>query len=290
MIELLPGSFNKALEARGFTPRTQKVYRYHAGCLLDFFNAPADELETGDLQDWIVYTRTELCWKPSTVNSAMSAVRILYEAIGRQSVTKGIRNLRHDTPEPTVLSAEEVSAIFAAADTNTLRCAIALLYGAGLRISELLALRFEDIDSGRSVLRIQRPKNRHARDAILPATALALLRQQWLERRAHAPITLGDLVFVSRKGTALSRAVIASALAKSAVIANVRKRVYPHLLRHSFATTLIESGVDMSFVQKLLGHHSLTSTGRYIHLTSAARLGITSPVDSASFPVAARRR
>jgi integrase/recombinase XerD len=99
-------------------------------------------------------------------------------------------------------------------------------------------------------------------------------------RRGLGPVRVEDPIFVSRKGKVLRRDVIATQLVRCAERAGIRKRVYPHLLRHSFATSLIGSGVDVTTVQKLLGHRSLSSTARYVHLTAATRPGLVSPIDT----------
>lgn len=278
-MELVPASFKTVLASRGFRNNSVRLYTYYATALLEYFSADPLRIGACDIGEWIVYAQTELKWNPRTVNVALAAFRILFESLGMPSVMAGVRNLRFDHTEPVVLSGSEVVALIDAATTVTLRTAIALLYGSGLRISELLALRFEDIDSGRGVLRIERTKNRHARDAILPSLALSLLRDIWKFRRANGAVSLADFVFISRKGKQIQRLVIATALLRCAEAAGVTKHVYPHLLRHSFATSLIEQGMDIATVQRLLGHRSLSSTAHYIHLTAASRPGIKSPLD-----------
>jgi site-specific recombinase XerD len=279
-MELVPQAFKIVLASRGFRENSVRLYAYYAALLLNYFGCGPRKLDARDVLEWIGYAQNELKWKPRTVNVALAAFRILFDATSRSSVMVGIRNLRFDHPEPRVLSGAEVARIFAASNTATMRAAVALLFGAGLRISELLALRFVDIDSARGVLRIDRTKNRHARDALLPIRALPLLRTLWRVRRAAGGVDLKDLVFVSRAGKALRRDVIASALVQCAETSGVTKRVYPHLLRHSFATSMIEQGTDVTTVQKLLGHRSLSSTARYVHLTAASRAGIKSPLDT----------
>ena len=283
-MELIPAPFKTALASRGFRANSIRLYSYYGLVLLEYFGVGARKVESRDVLEWIVYAQTELQWNPRTVNVALAAFRILFESVGRPAVMAGIRNLRFDHPEPVVLSGSEVASLFVAATTLTTRTAVALLYGSGVRISELLALRFEDVDSARGVLRIARPKNRHARDAILPSLGLSLLRQLWRLRSKHGTVALADFVFVSRAGKPLRRDVVGTALVRCAEVAGVQKRVYPHLLRHSFATSLIEHGTDVTTVQKLLGHRSLSSTARYVHLTAATRPGIKSPVDMLPLP------
>jgi site-specific recombinase XerD len=278
-MELIPSSFTTMVNARGLTHNSVRLYTYYSTTLTEYFGVGPRRLETSDVLEWIPYAQSELGWNPRTVNLALASFRILFESVGRPAVMAGVRNLRFDHPEPVILSGSETAALFKATQTLTMRTGVSLLYGAGLRISEMLTLRFRDIDSSRGVLRIERPKNRHARDAILPSTSLRLLRETWTARRARGSVTIDDPVFVSRNGKTLHRSVVATELARSAERAGIRKRVYPHLLRHTFATSLIENGVDIATVQRLLGHRSLSSTTRYIHLTAATWADLKSPID-----------
>lgn len=278
-MELIPSSFTAIVKARGLTHNSIRLYTYYCSTLVEYFGVGPRKIDASDVLEWIPYAQSELEWNPRTINLALASFRYLFESVGRTSVMAGVRNLRFDHPEPVVLAASETAALFRATQTLTMRTSVSLLYGAGLRISEMLALRFRDIDSSRGVLRIERPKNRHARDAILPSASLGLLREVWKARRALGPVALQDPIFVSRKGKILHRSVIATELVRTAERAGIQKRVYPHLLRHSFATSLIEAGVDLAIVQRLLGHRSLSSTVRYIHLTAATWAGLVSPID-----------
>lgn len=278
-MDLIPLAFKTTLDARNHRPGTITLYLRAAGLLLGYFGTSAEHIEKHDVLEWIGYAQSELAWKPRTINVALAAFRVLFESVGCLPVMDGVRKLRVDHPEPVVLSTSEVGGMLAAASTVTVRAAIMLLYGSGLRVSELLALRFADIDSARGVVVLEHTKNRHARHALLPVRAVPLLREIWRWRRAHGGVAREDLIFVSRAGRALGRDVVARALVACAERAGVHKRVYPHLLRHSFATHMIERGTDVTTVQKLLGHRSLSSTARYVHLTAATRAGLKSPVD-----------
>jgi len=136
-----------------------------------------------------------------------------------------------------------------------------LLYGAGLRVSEMLALVAGDIDSTRMVIHVRDTKNRHDRIVPLPPAALEALRTYWRESRPK-----GKLLFASphrpARGHALTRAAVHLALRAAVERAGLTLRVYPHLLRHAFATHLLEIGTDLRTVQILLGHRSLQNTTR----------------------------
>jgi site-specific recombinase XerD len=154
----------------------------------------------------------------------------------------------------------------------------ALLYGAGLRVGELLRMRVADVDSARRVLHVREAKNRHDRVVPLPDRVVPMLREYWTSYRSR--LSRDGLLFPGRYGsTTMVRNAVHRALHTAAEAAGLRKHVYPHLLRHSFATHMLEAGADIRTVQILLGHRSLDSTARYTHLTEARRARIRSPLD-----------
>ena len=152
------------------------------------------------------------------------------------------------------------------------------LYDAGLRVSEMLALVAGDIDSKRMVIHVRDTKNRHDRIVPLPPTALEALRTYWRESRPKGKLLLASPHRPAR-GHALTRAAVHLSLRAAVERAGLKLRVDPHLLRHAFATHLLEIGTDLRTVQILLGHRSLHSTARYTHLSEARRATLRSPLD-----------
>jgi site-specific recombinase XerD len=211
-----------------------------------------------------------------TVNVAIASLRFLFTTLGRPEVMQNIPNVRKQHRAPDVLSGSEVERLLAASADIRHRAIFTLMYGAGLRVSELLALKVHDIDSQRMVVHVRNTKNRHDRIVPLSPRMLHALRDYWIERRPK-----GVLLFPGLGGTKpLSRDAVGLAIRVTARRAGIDKKVHPHLLRHAFATHMLELGADLRTVQILLGHRSLSSTTRYTHLTEARRRTLSSPVEA----------
>ncbi len=182
---------------------------------------------------------------------------------------------RRHRPLPTVLSLDEVGALLGAVRVDRYQAVVMVLYGAGLRISEALALEVTDIDGARGVILVRNGKGNKAREAKLSPVLYAWLRRYWSRERPPLPY-----LFASRKtGKPPYAETIRTALARAAKAAWIGKRVTPHVLRHSFATHLLEQGTDVRVVGALLGHASLTSTARYAQVTEKLVRQTPSPLD-----------
>ena len=140
-----------------------------------------------------------------------------------------------------------------------------LLYGAGLRVSEMLALVAGDIDSKRMVIHVRDTKNRHDRIVPLPPAALEALRTYWRESRPKGKLLFAS-PYLAARGHALSRVAVHKALQRAAERAGLTLNVYPHLLRHSFATHLLGGGADLRVIQEMLGHADISTTQIYTHV------------------------
>lgn len=182
---------------------------------------------------------------------------------------------RCHSPLPTVLSMREVGALIAAIRHPCYQAIAMVMYGAGLRISEALALQVTDIDGARGVIRVRHGKGDKAREAKCSQTLYQWLRQYWARQRPPAPY-----LFASRStGKPPQAETVRQALALAAKQAGIGKRVIPHVLRHSFATHLLEQGTDVRVVQALLGHGSLNTTARYTRVTRKLVRQTPSPLD-----------
>lgn len=215
-----------------------------------------------------------------TRNIALAAVRFLFSAtLRRPEVVAGIRRARTQPTVPTILSGSEMAQLLASLRSVTYRAMVATLYGTGLRVSEMCALRIEDIDSRRMQLRIPDAKtgDRYAR---LTPAVLKELRAYY---RQHRP--KGPYLFPGRgTGRPITRVAVAKALATVSQELGLRKRIHPHLLRHAFAVHLLELGTDLRTVQLLLGHRCLRSTTRYLQLSRAQLARAPSPIDLIGSP------
>jgi len=181
---------------------------------------------------------------------------------------------------PTVLSVEEVRLLLQAASAPKYKAAFALAYGAGLRVSEVVALKVGDIDSKRMLLRVERGKGGKDRHAMLSPPLLELLRAWWREGRRRNLLLPGGWLFPGRDPVEpLSARQLCRVVRAAAQAAGINKRVSPHTLRHSFATHLLEQGVDIRVIQTLLGHAKLDTTALYTRVANATIRAVTSPLD-----------
>ena len=174
---------------------------------------------------------------------------------------------RQETRLPEVLSFEEVSKLFSCVETAVSRMILQTMYGAGLRLMEAVSLKKSDIDSERMVIRVRQGKGRRDRYVTLSATLLDTLREYYKSSRPK-----GEWLFANRKGTgAIDHSAVQRACSLAARKAGLRKRVTTHTMRHSFATSLLEEGVDLRTIQILLGHRSLNTTAIYLHVAVGAK-------------------
>lgn len=264
------------LVLRGFAKATCEGYLRCARAFVAHFGRSADELGSEQVRSWVLWLLTVKKRDAATVNVAIAALRHLFASLGRPEVMLGIRGVRKQYREPDVLSGSEVERLLEASVDLKHRAIFTLLYGAGLRVEELLALTVSDIDSHRMVVHVRNTKNRHDRIVPLSPRMLQALREYWKARRPK-----DTLLFPGRgRDKHLTRAAVAFAIRKTARSAGIDKKVHPHLLRHAFATHLLELGADLRTVQILLGHRSLSSTLRYTHMTEARRLTLRSPIEA----------
>jgi site-specific recombinase XerD len=217
-------------------------------------------------------------------NRIMTGVKFLLRVtLRRHDLAAEIYHLKEPQRVPLVLSRDEVRHLLAAAPSLKLRAMLSLAYGCGMRAGEVVRLRAGDIDSAQGIIRIVQSKGRKDRNVMLPVEILSLLRDWWKERptRKDAGVPLADRwLFPSRVGRGclttrqfarLFRAVVAAA--------GISKPVTLHTLRHSFATHLLERGVDIRVIQALLGHAKLTTTAGYTRVATGMIADVASPLD-----------
>jgi site-specific recombinase XerD len=268
--------FGRDLALAGYAKSTQLTYVRTAERLSSRFGRPLASLSREDLRSYVeeIVARGK---SASSVIIQLCALRFLYRKTLGQPERISFVSLprRRHRPLPTVLSLEEIGALLAAVRVPRYQAVVMVLYGAGLRISEALSLEVTDIDGSRGVIRIRHGKGNKAREAKLSPALYAWLRQYWGRERPPLPYLFG-----SRKtGKPPLDATIRKALARAAKAAWITKHVTPHVLRHSFATHLLEHGTDVRVVGVLLGHASLQTTARYGRVTEKLVRQTPSPLD-----------
>jgi site-specific recombinase XerD len=264
------------LKLRGYSEGTVGVYLSHAKKFVAHFMKPPTELGEPDVRTFLLHLK-ERRLAPPTLRTYRAAIDFLYSTtLGRPEVVAGIpwpRNGHRKLPD--ILSLDEVAEVLGAIDSIQHRAQLMTVFGAGLRIRESCTLQVPDIDSRRGLMRIRQGKGGKDRYVMLPARVLEILRAYW--RQVRPP---GPYLFPGRDPDQPIRPeTVRQALRKAMDKTSIRKHVTPHSLRHSFATLLLEDGVDIRTIQALLGHSSIRSTALYTRVSATHVAGVKSPID-----------
>ena len=264
------------MQLRNLTPETQKNYIHHVAAFARYFGKSPDQLDLEAIRQYQLYLVNERKLSPETINQFISAVKFLYLVTLEMPWTdEYFPRIRRPHKLPVVLSQEEVLAFFDHIPGLKFRAALMVCYGAGLRVSEAVALKIADVDSLRMLLRVEQGKGQKDRYAMLSARLLEVLRRYY---RAVRP--QGDYLFPSwKKDHHLCTTSLQTACREAALRAGIRKRVTVHTLRHSFATHLLENGNDIRTIQVLLGHSQIDTTARYTFVSPQVIAGTVSPLD-----------
>lgn len=264
------------LRLQNFRPGTQVQYLRCARKLAEHFMRSPEELGKEDVRGYLLYLLRVRNLSPSSMKVHIASLKFLYEiTLGRPDVVEWVRMPRMPKKLPQVLSGSEVEAVIDAVKSVKYRAVVMTTYAAGLRVSEACRLRVADIDSTRMLIRVQEGKGGHDRYVMLSERLLQGLREYFRSERPQ-----GEYLFPGRKpGSAVTpdsvREVLRAAVGKS----GVKKRVSPHVLRHSFATHLLEGGADIRTIQVLLGHRSIKSTQLYAQVSTRHIARTKSPLD-----------
>ena len=233
-------------------------------------------------QQHLVEIGTSIC----TRNQTMTGVKFLFRVtMRRHDLVAEIFSLKEPVKVPLVLSKKEVKRILAMAPSQKARVMLSLAYGCGMRAGEVVRLKVGDIDSAQQIIRIVQAKGRKDRNVMLPADILGLLREWWKERPTGQDKDVSGperVLFPGYRGEHLSARQISRLFKEAAREAGITKPVTLHTLRHSFATHLLERGVDIRVIQALLGHTKLTTTARYASVATGMIAAVDSPLDDLS--------
>jgi integrase/recombinase XerD len=282
-ISLLRQRMIDDMTARRFKDKVQKDYVRHVRTFTAFLGRSPDTATSEDLRRFQLHMAQQQIGA-ATINSAISALRFFFtETLERPDLVRPLRLLNEPRRAPVVLSPEEVARLLQAAPGLKYKAALSVAYGAGLRVSEVAHLKVSDIDSQRMTLRVEQGKGQRDRYVMLSPHLLQLLREWWKAARPQVWLFPGQNPINPVTPRQLNRAVTA---AKD--LAGISKRVSPHTLRHSFATHLLEQGVDIRVIQVLLGHAKLETTALYTRVATATVRDIKSPLDRLGVDLASR--
>ena len=215
------------------------------------------------------------------MNSIVSALRFFFtQTLDRPDLARRLVRVSHPRKLPVVLSLDEVARLLNATTCLKHQAALSVAYGAGLRVAEVSTLKISDIDSERMLLRVERGKGGQYRNAMLSGDLLALLRQWWKVGRQQGVMHRDGWLFPGQHACKpISTRQLHRIVVEAAHAAGIAKRVGPHTLRHSFATHLLEDGVDIRVIQALLGHAKLENTAFYTTVATRTVRAVVSPLD-----------
>ncbi|MDH3475809.1 MAG: site-specific integrase [Rhodospirillales bacterium] len=240
--------------------------------------ATADDIRRFQL--FLIESGASICNR----NRIMTGVRFLFRVtLRRHDLAAEIYHLKEPQKVPVVMSQDEIKRLLAMAANIKLRAMLSLAYGCGLRAGEVVRLKVGDIDNAQNIIRIVQAKGRKDRNVMLPADTLGLLRRWWKNRPRHQDRDVARperWLFPGRNpGRPLSTRQFARLFQETVKKAGITKPVSLHCLRHSFATHLLERGVDIRVIQALLGHDKLETTARYTRVATGMISAVDSPLD-----------
>ena len=260
---------------RNLKPGTIRTYKNNVRDFLKFINKHPDDLTCEDARDFLLYLKNKGD-KASTLNNKNGALVFFYKRVlGKLWDDNLVPRAINDYAVPKVLSRAEIERLLDATPNLKYKAIFAIMYSSGLRISEVLRLKYDDISRTNMQIYIHESKTHTSRYALLSKRALDILTEYWFMCGRPKGILFPN----QWTGEYLTPSATGLELRKSVKRAGLPKDIHSHCLRHSFATHLLEDGVDIRYIQTLLGHRSPKSTEIYLHVSNKALLGVQSPFD-----------
>lgn len=266
--------FIDTLRLKGFSESTITNYISATAAIALHYRISPLKLTPQQIQAYLLFLLRERKLAPATVNLHMDAMKTFFKLMSpSDDRMSGISHVKVPSHIPVVLSREEVEKMINAVTNLKHKAALMLLYSSGLRLQECLHLRPVHIESARMKVRVENGKGKKDRYTMLSRRTLKTLRKYF---RVYKP---KEWLFEGRYGARYSARSLATIVGRASSKASIGKEVSPHTLRHSFATHLLESGVALPVIQKLLGHASIKTTMIYLHVTEALVDRTISPLD-----------
>jgi integrase/recombinase XerD len=260
------------LQLAGLAEGTQKMYLRAVRQLATHLHKSPDQITESELREYLLYLKNERQYSPSSLKIAASGIIFFYtHTVPRDWLTFKSLHIPQPQSLPDVLSIAETRRLIDAVRTPHNKAFFWTVYSLGLRLQEGLNLQVGDIDSARMVVHVHRGKGSKDRYVPLPPRTLAVLRQYWVTHRHTIwlfPATGRDHTEAHSADEPMARSSVHGAMKRVVRELGFRKRITIHTLRHSYATHLLEAGVNLRLIQKYLGHSSLQATTIYLHLTS----------------------
>jgi len=269
------------MRMRKLAPKTQSHYLRAVRQFVGFLGRPPDTATVEDLRRYQLHL-VDHGISPVSLNAAITGLKFFFDVtLDHADLMAKIQPVRIPRTLPIILSRDEVARLIEAAGNLKHQTALSVAYGAGLRASEVVALKVSDIDSQRMTLRIEQGKGHKDRYAMLSPVLLERLRVWWRVARAQGKMPEGGWLFPGLNPfEPLSTRQLNRAIHAAADAAQIDKRVSMHSLRHAFATHLLEAKVDIRVIQVLLGHKRLDTTALYTQVATDLLREVVSPLET----------
>lgn len=259
------------MRLRNYSQKTVRVYTNCAKALYSHFKKPLNHINGQEFKEFL-NNLSKKKYSPYTLNLYHATLKLVFEKIYQIPFNFDLPYAKRAKKLPVVLSRDEIKKIIKAIKNRKHKLIISLSYGAGLRVSEAIKLKVKDIDLGELTIHLKRAKGAKDRITIIPEKLKIDLQNLVAGKRVN------DYVFESTRGGKLTARTPQKAFSNALKRAKIKKQATFHSLRHSFATHLLENGVDVRYVQELLGHQNIRTTQRYTQVTNPRLKNIKSPL------------
>ena len=267
------------LKLRGFSKKTISAYIFHNQKFLDYIKKESGKVSEDDIKAYLAYLMSDKQLQPSSVNIAISALRFFYKDVLEKDIFNKIKTPKQDKKLPTVLTKDEVKSLIISTRNKKHRLLIEFLYASGLRVSEAVSMKTRDLDLNERIGLVRLGKGKKDRIIILSHKLVENI-EKYLKKRKKKGYKSSYLFNVKNPEKHLSIRQAQKIIKKSAENAGIQKRVFCHALRSSFATHLLDSGIDIRVIQELLGHSNIQTTQRYTKVSTEKIKQIKSPLDN----------
>ena len=261
------------LKLRGYSKLTISTYIMHNRGLLNYSKKSATNITQADIKSYFAHLMSDKNLKSASIRLSLCALRFLFKKVLKMNVVDGVPTPKNEKKIPTVLSKDEIQRMIDACNNIKHKLIITLMYSSGLRVSEVVKMKFDDLDLDEKMGMVRSGKGRKDRHIILSSNFIEYLEKYQKKRKRDSQYIFNTIK--SHITTRQAQRVVSDA-AKGA---GIRKRVFCHALRSSFATHLLDSGTDIRVIQELLGHSNISTTERYTKVSREKLKSIKSPFD-----------
>jgi integrase/recombinase XerD len=264
----------RELKIRGFSNRTVQSYLYHNRKFLEFVKKNPENIGTDDAKSYMAHLLSDLNQRPSSVNLALSSMKYFYSEIMQNTALNSVRAPKSEKKLPTVLTKQEIRNLIDAAKNPKHKLIIEFMYSSGLRVSECVNIKIDDLDFNEKIGKVKHGKGNKERYIILSENLIDHIKEYLSKKKDES-----NYIF-SVKNRPITIRQAQKIVKENAKKAGIKKRVFCHALRSSFATHLLEGGTDIRIIQELLGHADLSTTQIYTKVSTQQLKKVKSPLDS----------